>query len=89
MNKTYLAYAGLGITEIKRKPKSSQYIEHLLLFFLVSTLLLLCSGSRTLALDTTRAASTVGRGKSEVNMFLGVQTDNERWDVDDLLANTK
>ena len=59
----------------------------LLLVLLVATLLLLGGGSSTLALDTAGAAATVWRGKREVDVLLGVETDNERRDVDDLLAD--
>ena len=60
----------------------------LLLILLITTLLLLGGSGHALALDATGAASTVGRGEGEVNVFLGVETDDERWDVDNLLANT-
>ena len=59
----------------------------LLLVLLVATLLLLGSSSSALALDATGAASTVGRGESKVDVLLRVETDNERGDVDNLLAN--
>ena len=59
----------------------------LLLFLLVTALLLLGSSSGTLALDTARASTTVGGGEGKVNVLLGVETDDERRDVDDLLAD--
>ena len=37
--------------------------------------------------DTTGAASTKGRGESEVDVLLGVETNHERGNVDDLLAD--
>ena len=60
----------------------------LLFFFLVSTLLTLGGSGGTLALDTSRAATTIGRFERKVDVFLGVESDNEGGDVDDLLANT-
>ena len=45
------------------------------------------SSAGLLALDTARAATTVGRGKGEVDVLLGVKADDERGDVDDLLAD--
>merc|ERR1719300_1831397 len=41
-----------------------------------------------LPLDTSWSASTEWRLEAEVNVLLGVQADDERWDVDDLLSNT-
>jgi hypothetical protein len=60
---------------------------NLLFFLIVTTLLLLGGSSSTLALDATRAASTVGRCQGKVNVFLGIETDDERWNVDDLLSD--
>jgi len=59
--------------------------QHLLLILLV--VVTLGGGGSALALDTARASTTVGRGKSEVDVLLGVEADNERRDVDNLLAN--
>lgn len=59
-----------------------------LLLVLITSLFLLRSGGSTLPLNTTRASSTIGRGECEVDVFLGVQTDNEGRDVDNLLADT-
>ena len=43
-----------------------------------------------LPLDTSWPASTEWRLEAEVNVLLGVQTDDEGWDVDDLrLKNSK
>jgi len=59
-----------------------------LLFLVLITLLFLLGGSSsTLALDATRAASSVGRSKCKVNVLLGVETNDEGWDIDDLLAD--
>merc|ERR1719347_815438 len=41
-----------------------------------------------LPLDTSWSASTEGRLEAEVNVLLGVQADDEGWDVDDLLSDT-
>ena len=59
----------------------------LLLVLLVATLLLLRSSSLALALDTTVAPSAIWRGEGEVDVLLGVEADDERGDVDDLLAD--
>jgi hypothetical protein len=60
----------------------------LLLFLVTSTLLALGGSSSTLALHTTGATTTEGRGEREVDVFLGIKSDNERGHIDDLLANT-
>ena len=59
-----------------------------LLLFLVATLLLLGGSGSALALDTTGATSAVWRGEGEVDVLLGLETNDERGDVDNLLANT-
>ena len=41
-----------------------------------------------LSLNTAGATTTVGRGGSKVNVLLGVKTDGERRNVDNLLTNT-
>ena len=61
----------------------------LLLVLLVATLLLLGSRGLTLALDTAGTATAVWRSERKVDVFLGVETDDERGDVDNLLANTR
>jgi len=63
-------------------------LASLLLLLLVSTFLALGGSSGPLALDTSGATTTVGGGEREVDVFLGVKSDNERGYVDDLLANT-
>ena len=56
-----------------------------LLFVLVAaTLFLLGGSSSTLSLDTTWASSSIGRSEGEVDVFLGVETDNKRGNVDNL-----
>lgn len=58
-----------------------------LLFLLFFTIILLGGRSSTLALDTARTSSTIRRCQGEVNVFLRVETDNERGNIHDLLAN--
>jgi hypothetical protein len=70
----------------KRSIKRDKYTS-LLFFLLVTALFPLSSGSSTLPLDTTRASSTVRRSEGKVDVFLRVQTNDEGWDVDDLLAD--
>ena len=64
-------------------------LQHLLvvLGLLVATILLLGGSGSALALDTAGAASAVWRSESKVDVLLGVETDDERGDVDDLLAD--
>jgi len=64
--------------------------EHNLLLILVTTVLVttLLASLGLLPSDTAGATATEWRGESEVNVLLGVETDDERGDVDDLLANT-
>lgn len=59
-----------------------------LLLILLITVLLLGGGGGTLALNTTRAATTVGRSERKVDVLLGVETNDEGRYVDNLLANT-
>lgn len=59
-----------------------------LLLVLLGITLGLSSGLGLLSSDTARAAAAEGRVESEVNVLLGVETDDERRNVDDLLANT-
>lgn len=61
---------------------------HLLLLLLLITTLAALSSLGLLSADTTGATTTKGRGQREVDVLLGVETDHERWDVDDLLADT-
>lgn len=60
-----------------------------LLFILLSiiTTVLLLRSLRLLATDTAWAATAEWRVQSEVDVLLGVEADNERWNIDDLLAN--
>lgn len=60
-----------------------------LLFILLSiiTTVLLLRSLRLLATDTAWAATAEWRVQSEVDVLLGVEADNERWNIDDLLAD--
>lgn len=55
-----------------------------LLLFLLSGLTL----TLVLSLNSTSSTTTVWRVWSEVNVLLGVQSNHERWNVDDLLTNS-
>ena len=61
----------------------------LLLFLLriVATTLLCLSSLCLLPPDTAGTPATERRREREVDVLLRVETDNERWDVDDLLAD--
>ena len=59
----------------------------LLLLAGIITVTLALSGLGLLSSDTTWATSTEWRSEGEVDVLLGVETDNEGWDVDDLLAD--
>lgn len=61
---------------------------HLLLFLITSVVILLLRRLGLLSSDTARSSFTEGRGERKVNVLLGVKTDDERWNVDDLLADT-
>jgi len=63
---------------------------HLLIILILSiiTAILLLSSLGLLPPNTARASTTEGRAEGEIDVLLGVETDNERRDVDDLLANT-
>ena len=58
-----------------------------LLLVLVLTLLAVSSSLGLLSADTAGTARAEGRVESEVNVLLGVETDDERRNVDDLLAD--
>jgi hypothetical protein len=59
----------------------------LLLVLLLITVLLLLRGLSLLSADTAGAATTVRGGEGEVDVLLRVKTNDERRDVDDLLAD--
>jgi hypothetical protein len=61
---------------------------HLFLILLLLVTLAALSGLGLLSADTAGAATTVGRGQGEVNVLLRVKTDDERRNVDNLLADT-
>jgi hypothetical protein len=61
---------------------------HLLVILLLSVVVLLLGSLGLLSPGTTGAASAEWRGKGEVNVLLGVETDDERGNVDHLLADT-
>ena len=71
------------------KPFCSKFGQHLfvILLLIISTILLL-GGLGLLAANTSWTSTTEWRGKSKVDVLLGIKTNNERWDVDDLLSNT-
>lgn len=60
---------------------------HLLFLFLLVTVILLLGRLGLLSPDTAGAAATKRRGQSEVDVLLGVETNDEGRDVDDLLAD--
>ena len=63
--------------------------SRLLLLLIAALLVILAlSGLGLLSPNTTWAATTKWRGEREVDVLLGVETDDERWDVDNLLADT-
>lgn len=61
---------------------------NLLLLLLLSVAATTLSGLGLLSADTAGAATSEGRGQGEVDVLLGVETDDERGHVDDLLADT-
>jgi hypothetical protein len=60
----------------------------IILILRIITSILLLSRLGLLPPNTTRASTTKGRAKGEINVLLGVETDDEGRNVDDLLANT-
>ena len=60
---------------------------HLLVLLLLLGLTSLLGGLGLLSADTAGAAATEGRGQGEVDVLLGVETDDEGRHVDDLLAD--
>ena len=65
------------------------YVNLLFFFLFVTTLFLLLCGLGLLSPHTAWTSTTKWRGKSKVNVLLRVEADNERRDVDNLLADTK
>jgi hypothetical protein len=62
--------------------------NHLLVILLVITILLGLGSLGLLPANTARTSTTEWRAEGKVNVLLGVETDDERRNVDDLLANT-
>ena len=60
----------------------------LLVILLLLTLASTLSGLGLLSADTAGAAAAEGRVESEVDVLLGVEADDERGNVDDLLVDT-
>ena len=58
-----------------------------LFLLLLLGILTTSGGSSLLAANTAGTATTEGRGEREVDVLLGVETDHERGNVDDLLAD--
>jgi hypothetical protein len=63
---------------------------HLLIILIlrIITSILLLSRLGLLSPNTTRTSTTEGRAESEIDVLLGIETNNEGRNVDDLLANT-
>ena len=62
-------------------------LQHLLLILLTLVIILLLSSFGLLPPDTAGTPATKWRSQSEIDVLLRVETDNERWNVDDLLAD--
>lgn len=75
----------------EKKKLSVDFLTFIDLLLVLFTLLVTStlSGTGLLAANTARAATTEGRGESEVNVLLGVEADHVRRNVDDLLADTR
>lgn len=71
-----------------RENRFLHVLVHLLVILLVLVTLTALGGLGLLSADTAGAATTEGRGESKVDVLLGVETDDERGDVDDLLADS-
>ena len=61
---------------------------HLLFLFLLLAVVLLLGGLSLLSPDTAGTPATKRRGQREVDVLLGVETDDERGNVDDLLSDS-
>jgi len=66
------------------KMKSTSYLLLILLLGIITLL----RGLSLLSPDTAGATATKGRGQGEVNVLLRVETNDERGNVDNLLADT-
>ena len=67
--------------------ESFMMMVYLFLLLVITSIITLLSGLGLLSSDTTGASATEGRGEGEVNVLLGVETNDEGRDVDDLLAD--
>lgn len=65
------------------------YNKRLVLLVLIGVLALGVSLLQVLPANTSRLATSERRADGEVNVLLRVQSDHERWDVHDLLADTE
>lgn len=75
-------------SQLASSPFSIRSNNLLLILLLLSvTAGLGLSGGSLLAANATWAATSEWRVKGEVDVLLGVKTDNEGWDVDDLLSD--
>lgn len=61
--------------------------RNLLLILIITGVVTALGGLGLLSADTAGTATAKGRGEGEVDVLLGVETDDERGDVDDLLAD--
>ena len=66
------------------------FIQSSLLVVLLLVVTALTTGGRLgpLPLDTTGSSTTIRRLQGVVNVLLRVETNDEGWDVDDLLADS-
>src|ERR1700749_395888 len=62
--------------------------SYLLLFVFACIIILLLSRFSLLPLHTSWTATAKWRCEGEINVFLRVETDNERGDIDDLFSDT-
>lgn len=72
----------LGITA------NAQVLVHLLVILLLLVTFAALGSLGLLSADTAGSATAEGRGESEVNVLLRVETDDEGGNVDDLLADS-
>jgi len=75
---------GIGTYVTEKRGNGATDLLLILLLFVI----LLGGGGGTLALNASSTSSTIGGGEGEVNVLLGVEADNERRNVDNLLADT-
>lgn len=62
---------------------------HLLLFLLSIILIVFALGGLgLLSSDTTRTSTTKGRAQGEIDVLLGIETNDEGGNIDDLLADS-